>query len=398
MIRRICGATCLGLAVLLGGGPAQAVIVAQFDAAQFNTNGFPFGDFNNFDAIDATGDVIKINASQDLDGVNGIFGGIGSDVTANFNAASSQLEVTLRVDPTNTATDFRVVLIDIDEPGVSGDEFQFFFDLTGVPTDQFVTLVQPLLVPGPVFSQPAFGLEAGDGIQNFGLGQIQIQSAFGGTNPLVIDVESVKINDTENPVLAELTPATYNAACCSFTFGTFSEAGTFDASGENFIINADSAGGGGPNGGFGFSGINLDFDATLFQLEVEARLLPNNTSGGFNLLLGDNDGDVDGNGIPNQDDFLFFIDTSLLNTEDFTTITIPLGSGSESDVVTSFQSDPGDGLQNFGLFQMQIQASGTGHPGVLGVEITRMSIVEIPAVTPGDFNGDGIVDAADYTV
>ncbi len=311
----------LCVALLWAGASAKAVVVAQYDLAQHNSNGFAFSDFNDFDALDISGtagDFIRLNVANDLDGSNGIFGGIGSDIAANFNAASSQIEVTLRVNPGNTATDFRVVLADDDGLNESemptGEEFQFFFDLTGVTPGEFVTLVQPMLVPGPVFSQTAFNREPGDGVQNYGLFQIQLQSTFGGTNPLVIDLESIKISDTENPVLAELTPATYDAACCSFTFGTFSpdnQATAFDASGENFIINADSAGTGGPDGGFGFSGISLDFEPTQFQLEVEVKLLSSNTSGGFNLLLGDNDGDVDGNGTPDQEDYTFFIDTAL---------------------------------------------------------------------------------------
>ena len=46
-------------------------------------------------------------------------------------------------------------------------------------------------------------------IQNYGLRQMQIQSEFGGTNRLKIDVQSVKLIDPENPLLIEFNTATY---------------------------------------------------------------------------------------------------------------------------------------------------------------------------------------------
>ena len=157
------------------------------------------------------------------------------------------------------------------------------------------------------------------------------------------------------------------------------------------------AGTGGPDGGFGFNGLKVDFDATNYQIEIEAKLLANNTAQQFNLLLGDNDGDDTGPGLGNED-FNFLVDTSNFNTTDFTTVTIPLGSGSESNFVTSFGSvNGGDGLQNFGLSQMQIQASGEDL-GLLGIEILRFSIVERPEGIPGDFDGDNDVDGNDFLV
>ena len=96
------------------------------------------------------------------------------------------------------------------------------------------------------------------------------------------------------------------------------------------------------------------------------------------------------------EDYNFFIDTSNFNSSGFSTFTIPLGSGSETNFVTQYGSvNTGDGLQNFGLNQMQIQSSGDD-PGVLGIEIMRFSIVERPATLAGDFDGDGDVDGRDF--
>ena len=71
---------------------------------------------------------------------------------------------------------------------------------------------------------------------------------------------------------------------------------------------------GGPDGGFGFNGLKVDFDATNYQIEIEAKLLANNTAQQFNLLLGDNDGDDTGPGLGNEDFTLVIRLTSIPRT------------------------------------------------------------------------------------
>ena len=382
------------LVLALTGVRVDAAVFATYDAAQHNANGFAFADFNDFFAVDTSAGVISIDIENDLDAANGLFGGMGSDIVADFDAATTQLEVSLTVDPLNLATSFNIVLVDND--GVNtGEEYQFGFDLTGVTPGVPTVLTQSLVNPGPIFRQAAFNQADGDTIQNYGFRQLQIQSVFGGTNRLKIDVDSVKLIDPDNPLLIEFTSATYEAQTQTFTFGTFSNVGAVDVTGPTILINADPASAGGPGGGIGFNGLNVPFNAEDYQIEIEAKLLGNNTAEQFNLVLGDDDGDDSGPGL-GAEDFNFFIDTSNFNTSGFSTFTIPLGSGSETNFVTQFGStNPGDGLQNFGLSQMQIQASGAD-PGVLGIEILRYSIVERPDGLPGDFDGDGDVDGRDF--
>jgi hypothetical protein len=370
-------------------GHVQGAVFATYDATQHNANGFAFGDFNDFFAVDTSGGTIAIDINQDFDSANGLFGGMGSDIAANFDPNTTQLEIALTVAPENLASNFRIVLVDNDGEN-TGEEYQFYFDLTGLTPGMPSVLTQSLINPGPVYRQAANNQNDGDMIQNYGLRQIQIQSEYGGTNRLKINVDSVKLVDPDNPLLIEFNTATYEAQTQTFTFGTFSNPGVLDASGSTFLINADPASDGGPSGGFGFNGLNVNFNAEDYQIEIEARLLPSNTAGQFNLVLGDNDGPELG-----AEDFNFFIDTSNFNTTGFTTVTIPLGSGSETNFVTQYQSTPGDGLQNFGLNQMQIQASGDD-PGILGLEVLRFSIVERPDGIAGDFNADGLVDGRDF--
>ncbi|TWU28359.1 hypothetical protein [Bythopirellula polymerisocia] len=393
--RRKIGAIA-ALLLILTTSRSDAAEFASYDAAVHDARGFAFADFDDFFAVDTSGGVMSIDINNDIDMANGLFGGMGADFVADFNPATTQLEIMLTVDPLNVASSFNIVLVDND--GVdTGEEYQFSFNLTGVTPGLPTLLTQSLVSPGPVFRQAAFNQMDGDMIQNYGLRQIQIQSAFGGTDRLKIDVDSVKLVDPDDPLLIEFNTTTYEAQTQKFTFGTFSETGVLDASGSTFLINADPAGTGGPSGGFGFTGLNVDFDAADYQIEIEARLLGNNTADQFNLLLGDNDGDDSGPGLGSED-FNFFVDTANFNTSTFSTFTIPLGSGSETDFVTTFGfTNGGDGLQNFGLSQMQIQASGDD-PGVLGIEILRFSIVERPPGIAGDFDGDGDVDGHDFLV
>ncbi len=369
---------------------AEGAVYATYDAAQHDANGFAFGDFADFFAVDTSNGVISIDINADVEPGNGLFGGMGSDIAAEFNAATTQLEIMLTVDALNLATGFNIVLVDND--GVNtGEEYQFGFDLTGITPGVPTLITQSLVNPGPIFRQAAYNQTDGDAIQNYGFRQIQIQSLFGGTDRLKIDVQSVKLVDPEDPLLIEFNTTTYEAQTQSFTFGTFSDVGAVDVSGPTILINQVTTGG----GGIGFNGLNVPFEAEDYQIEIEARLLPGNTAAQFNLVLGDDDGDDSAPGL-GAEDYNFFIDTDNFNTSGFTTFTIPLGSGSETDFVTQFGStNPGDGLQNFGLSQMQIQSSGVD-PGVLGIEILRFSIVAQPDGLPGDFDGDNDVDGRDF--
>ena len=375
---------------------SAAVEVATLDATLFDAIGFTFGDFSDFDPpVTTTDGVIAIDAI-DLDDVNGVFGGLGADVVADFDIASSQLDVNFTVGENNAASAFRVTLLDIDGAGIA-DEHVYEFDISGITPGVPTNLSIPFSV-GPLFTQGAFGQIAGNGLQDFGLAQIQIQSVFDSTERLNILVENVQIIDTNAiPTIVNFTAGGFGAQPNNFTFGTFSDTGAFDTSGENIIINADADSLSGPGGGAGFTGLDVDFEASEYQIEFDARLLGGNTASQFNLLLGDIDGDDSGPGL-GSDDFIFTIETSEFNETDFSTVVIPLGSGSESNIVTTFGFDNGgNGLQDFDLSQVQIQADGEVG-GVLNLEIASFTIVEVPPAGSGDFDEDGDVDGADFLV
>ncbi|TWT47715.1 hypothetical protein [Botrimarina hoheduenensis] len=388
-----------GIALTLVATTASAVAVATFDADQFNANGFRFGDFddNFFGTFDSSMGLLSLDIN-DFDSNGDYFGGAGSDIAADFDVNTTQLEVRLQVGANNVAQQFRVTLKDLDGAGFS-DEHVYEFDLTGIsPVDGFVTLTKPLNL-GPLFTQGGFGDMPGDGIQNYGLAQVQIQTVFGLAERLQVDIESVTLVDSAETTLIELTPATFASQLQSFSFGTFQETGVVDQTNGNFVINTALSATPLAGGGLGFTGLSVDFEATEYAIEVEARLLPGNAATSFNLLMGDNDGDDSGPGLGNED-FIFTVDTSEFNSSGFTTLTIPLGSGSESGFLTTFGfANGGDGLQNFDLSQLQIQVDADNSLGALGIEIARFSIVQFtPTAVDGDFNGDGKVDNGDLNL
>ncbi|MEQ9454715.1 MAG: PEP-CTERM sorting domain-containing protein [Phycisphaeraceae bacterium] len=369
---------------------ALAADLGVFNANQFDLNGFSFG---GLATIDTSGGFLSIDSTE--------FGGAGSDVTiANFDAVDALLEVTLTVDPLNVADNLRVVLVDDDGPGF-GEEYQFFVSLAGVTPGQQVTLSQPLLSPGPVFRQAAFGQLDGDMIQNYGLRQIQLQSEFGSANRLKVDILSVKVVDPGDPTILALTPTTWNSAPNQFTFGSFSVSGAVDATGESFVIDADvTTDGDFPDtsfGGLGFTQGALDFDASMAELVILAKVLPNNEASQFRVLMSDLDGDDSAPG-QGSDDYIFNIQTASLSDTEFTEIIIPLGTGSESLI----DEDPtfgftnfGNSLQDFGLTGFQIQADGDETLDRLNIEVASVIIREAASGLLGDFNGDTVVDAAD---
>lgn len=398
-------AAVCSLTTALGAAQAQTTF-ATFDVNQFQANGFRFGDFDDdfFGNFDVSQGVISLDLTEDIDLANGFFGGAGSDVVVDFDETVTQIEVTLQVGPDNVASDFRVTLLDNDGddsgPGLGTEEFQYLVDISGFsPSDGFVTVALPL--NSFIFRQQGFGFaNDGDTLTNFGLRQIQVQSAFGVSDRLQVDIESVKLVDPlgePNPLLIELTPATFAAQPASFDFGTFQDPGVVDQSGDSFVIDTTQSPTPGEGGGLGFSGLNVDFEAFEHAIEIEARLLPGNDATSFNLLMGDVDGDDSGPTL-GSDDVIYTVDTAQFNESDFTTVTIPLGTGTESNNVTTFGfTNGGDNIQNFGLSQLQIQVDADNTVDGLAIEIARFSIVNLFAID-GDFNADGVVDAADYTV
>ncbi len=173
-------------------------MIAEFSELVVPTNpengfgSFTFDDFSSAGAV-TVGATSLILDIEDDNGSNGVFGGIGVDYNLrNFDPTLATWEMRVKKLENNAATGINTTYRDEDVLGTSADEYQFSFDLSSIPDDgQFHIITTSAGSPG--FSQPAFGFAPGDGLNNPGLTQIQIQSQFGSTGRLNVEVDYVRI-------------------------------------------------------------------------------------------------------------------------------------------------------------------------------------------------------------
>ncbi|MEM8782331.1 MAG: PEP-CTERM sorting domain-containing protein [Planctomycetota bacterium] len=152
--------------------------------------GFAFGGFS--------GNVTETISSLTIDASS--FGGIGRDLTqTDFDASEYQLRIVYRLLPGNEAEDFRVVLRDNDgddsAPGQGTEDHQIFIDTSfATPLNDGSGFSEQFSPLNSVFTDKSFGFtNGGDGALNPGLDQWQLQSAFGGTDRLHLEVRSVEL-------------------------------------------------------------------------------------------------------------------------------------------------------------------------------------------------------------
>jgi hypothetical protein len=196
------------------GGTAGAQLPIQFDENTYPMNPQnTFGAFT-FDAFSVPGALTDGPTSLILDihvpigGGGDVSGGFGVDfgeldglslTPMDFDASSAEWVFRLKILPGNVAAGIRTAYRDFDDPSqTTGEQHVFHFDLTGVPSDgNFHDLVKPL---SDVFlTQGSSGLTPGDGLQNPGLSQVQIQSVFGSVERLNVEIDYVLIRPIPEP-------------------------------------------------------------------------------------------------------------------------------------------------------------------------------------------------------
>ncbi|KAA1261854.1 hypothetical protein LF1_44150 [Rubripirellula obstinata] len=159
--------------------------------------GFAFDDFSG--QVTDTGSSLLIDIANDTTMSNGLFGGLGRDVgpIADFDHTDpgTFFRMEYRVLGNNAATGFNILLSDIDDAD-SAQDFQITASNSSAIAlsdgSGYSELSVPIDVTG--FSQTSFGFaDIGDGVANFGLRQWQIQSPFGGTDRLNIEIRRAEI-------------------------------------------------------------------------------------------------------------------------------------------------------------------------------------------------------------
>lgn len=178
-------------------GIASATTILTFDENVIPTNpenGFGSFTFAGFDGAAVTDGL----ASLTIDAT--AFGGVGVDYPQrNFNPSQATGVLRLRVLEGNAATSLNAVLVesDIEEiGGNTGEQYGLIFSLSNLtPADGFVTLSTPL--SSAISFGGAFGRDPGNGTLDPGLYQVQLQSPFGATDRLHVEVDYFQINSNE---------------------------------------------------------------------------------------------------------------------------------------------------------------------------------------------------------
>jgi hypothetical protein len=179
----------------------------------------------------------------------------------------------------------------------------------------------------------------------------------------------------------------------------------FDENGfTNLIINTDDDD---QLGGFGIWGEPQvqTFDGTQATLEVRARLtapLDANHADMIGVVINDLDGN-DGAAGEGGEEYRYDIDLNQFNELTFETISIPLADFNQRQVAFELVNDGDMSLEDFNLYYLGVVID-QGTPGSavpeivvdLEIEFIRIVLPDVGGVA-GDYNGNGVVDAADYT-
>ncbi|MEQ8847311.1 hypothetical protein [Botrimarina sp.] len=144
------------------------------------------------------------------------------------------------------------------------------------------------------------------------------------------------------------------------------------------------------------------FDGTQAQLVISAKLIDlspnaqeaNTRADSIGIVLNDIDGDDSGVGLGGEE-YRYELQTADLNSTDFTEITVPL-SELTRQAAFEFANDGDGSLEDFNLYYIGLVTNQDA--GLVGLEIESIEVRQPGRTLPGDYNGDGAVNAADYTV
>ena len=140
------------------------------------------------------------------------------------------------------------------------------------------------------------------------------------------------------------------------------------------------------------------FDGTNATVDVRAKLTVPQGAGQADhvvLVVKDKDGN-DNTGEQGGDEYHYNLALNQFNTTSMTTLSIPL---SDFTAQQGFEfMNPGDGLlSDFNLYYLGINTDQGA--GLVNMEIESIRVMlPAPEGLAGDYNGDHVVDAADYTV
>jgi hypothetical protein len=167
----------------------------------------------------------------------------------------------------------------------------------------------------------------------------------------------------------------------------------------NIVVNTSSDA---DFGGFGIlqSAASTVFDGTDATMEIRAKLTAPLDAGQADIIqvvLKDKDGNGTGDaGDFGGEEYHFDVDLSQFNTSTMTTVSLRLDDA-RLEQATEFTTPGDEMLTNFNLYYLGVVTNAGEGLVDLEIESIRVLLPE-PAGVTGDFNDNGVVDAADYVL
>lgn len=350
-------------------------------------------------------------------GAVGVDLNIGGSVGLNFDLSDYQVELTYKLLDGNASDFLNVQLNQRDQSGGTesynwglGDLTSNFNNLTP-DADGFVTITRDLTeLPNPITGSETdafdFSFGAGNGLPDFdvvdadgpnSLVNIQLQNP-GESGTLIMELKALRFVEKEPTALARIDAGGWNRAYGNFVDGSnaLNPAVVMRDNGVDAFTNLtiDST----TFGGLlqrGLPSVDV-FNGNEHAIQITAQRLPGNTAATFAVVVGDLDGDDDAPGA-GADGLFYQVSTADFSDSEMTTVTIPLNSVAPGEGLAFGFDNTGDGsIDELNLYEFQLQLFDDG----LNMEFASIEIVPFTASEgqTGDYNGDGVVNAADYTV
>lgn len=380
--------------------------IAGLDPVLFSEAGWQWGAFNEPTST------IEFNSSSmtlyippaDDDGeypgtVNGGIGvNFGSDARGflDFDHTNYQIEMPIRILEDNESSLFRIVLADSDGTGAS-DDFYYHVNPFDFEVGEWDTFVRPLAEFDELISN------GGDGEMNFGQSIVQLTSVWNSPELINIEFGGIYISEIDPVPSNTVYELNANSFGQAWSWGSYNVEGAITYTEDSIVINAESQNEeAGAQGGLGHGVLHREFDGEATDLVINARLLAENQAANFLIELRDDEGELNGvisDGVEEiewaAEQYTYDIPTSAFEMDEFTEFRIPLSDFSTRGQAGGDVNIDGDfELSDFGLYLAHIM-SPWGPAETLNIEIESIRLEQSGATLPGDYNGNGQLDAGD---
>ena len=372
--------------------------IAGLEPVLYSESGWLWGTFNeDVSTIEFTNDSIVFDiqpAGDDGEYPGRVNGGMGTNYgsdrfgSLDMDHELYQIEVPLRILDDNVASQFRIAVGDTDGTDGVRDEFYYYVNTFDYEIGEWDTFVRPLTEYSELWSN------GGDGVMNLGTGTVQLMTMWDTADALNVEIGGIfitEINPTPSRTIFELNANNFGQA---WTWGAYDADGAVTYGEDSITINTQG------QGGLGHGLMQTEFDGETSELVVAARLLEDNEAASFLIEIRDNEqlNGIFSDGFEDleweAEQYTYEIFTDEFTDGEFTEFRIPMTDFTTRQQAGGDVNADGDFELNFGMYMMHIM-SPAGGGEMLNVEIQSIRIEPIGGGVVGDYDGSGVLDAAD---